>query len=265
LWRTVQRDRQILDSAWRRAECGKVTVNEDAKFQIRPLYLQVRDAVLQRIKNGRLKPGGLLPSEMDLHRELGVSLGTLRKALGVLEAEQLIIREPGRGTFVRSHQTGRMLDRFNPMRAADGTPLHGEIKTGTPKLAAPKVWERTALKLEAGDQIVRFDRTRFNAQRPFAYELHCLPDRRFPGLSLRAPLPNELEDLAQAWGVLVARVEGKIRAVPAPPAAAAGLSLPDQAIVLSLERLAFDTDDEPIEVMTAYFDLQDGYCKLEIR
>lgn len=36
----------------------------------------VRDAVLERIRSG--KPGVLLPSEMDLHRELNVSLGTLR-------------------------------------------------------------------------------------------------------------------------------------------------------------------------------------------
>jgi len=41
---------------------------------------------------------------MDLPRELNVSLGTLKKALGVLEAEQLIVRELGRGTFVRSRR-----------------------------------------------------------------------------------------------------------------------------------------------------------------
>ena len=28
--------------------CGNLTVNDEAKFQVRPLYLQVRDAVLER-------------------------------------------------------------------------------------------------------------------------------------------------------------------------------------------------------------------------
>ena len=83
-----------------------VTVNESSKLRARPLYLLVRDALLDRIKKGALKPGGTLPSEIDLYRELGVSLGTLRKALGVLEAEKLIIREPGRGTFVNSYREG---------------------------------------------------------------------------------------------------------------------------------------------------------------
>jgi GntR family transcriptional regulator len=247
------------------AGSGDTDVNEETKFQVRPLYLQVRDAVLERIKSGNLKPGGLLPSEMDLHRELGVSLGTLRKALGVLEAEQLIVREPGRGTFARGHQSGRSLDRFNPIRGADGAPLQGEVKTGKARLGPPKGWERAALRLEVGDQIVRFDRIRFHDQRPFAYEVLCLPDRRFPGLALRAAIPDEIEELAQSWGVLVARAEGKVRAIAAPSAAAAALSLADSAIVLSVERLAFDTDDQPIEVMTAYFDLQDAYCRLEMR
>jgi len=88
-----------------------LAVQTNTRFQIRPLYLQVRDALLDRIKDGRWKPGANLPSEIDLHRQLGVSLGTLRKALSVLESEQLIIREPGRGTFVRDHQAGRALGR----------------------------------------------------------------------------------------------------------------------------------------------------------
>src|SRR3974390_924589 len=126
-------------------EAGKVAVNKSARFQVRPLYLQVRDAVFERIRSGQLKSGGVLPSEMDLHRELGVSLGTLRKALGVLESEQLIVREPGRGTFVRSHQAA---ERFNPIRGLDGAPLRGRVKTGRAKLAPPKGAERAALKLE---------------------------------------------------------------------------------------------------------------------
>jgi GntR family transcriptional regulator len=74
-----------------------------------------------------------------------------------------------------------------------------------------------------------------------------------------------LEELAQAWGLLVARAEVKVRAVPAPPSAATALSLRPGAKVLSLERLAFDTDGQPIEMMTAYWVLGDGFCWLEMR
>jgi GntR family transcriptional regulator len=240
-------------------------VNQDVKFQVKPLYLQVRDAVLERIRSGKLRPGGLLPSEMDLHRELGVSLGTLRKALGVLESDQLIVREPGRGTFVRSRQTGRALARFNPIRGQDGAPLRERVTTGTAKLATPKGPERSALKLGAADQVVRFERVRSSGERPFAYELVCVPERRFPDLLSRAAIPDDLEELAQGSGVLVARAEGKVRALPVPPAAAKALALADGTVVLSIERLAFDTEDQPVEMTTAYYNLKSEYCKLELR
>lgn len=240
-------------------------MHDNSKFQVRPLYLQVRDALLERIKDGRWKPGTNLPSEIDLYRQLGVSLGTLRKALGVLETEQLIIREPGRGTFVRDHQARQALGRFNPMRGADGAPLRGEVKSRKVKLASPTSGERTALRLGAGDQVVRIQRVRVHDERPFAFEQVCLPDRRFPGLAEQTDIPDELEGIAQACGVLVARAEAKVRVMPASPAAAAALSLPDRTAVLGLERLSFDTDDEPIEAMTAYYDLRDEYCRLEMR
>jgi GntR family transcriptional regulator len=240
-------------------------VNEGSKFQARPLYLQVRDAVLERIKSGQLRPGGLLPSEMDLHRELGVSLGTLRKALGVLELDQLIVREPGRGTFVRSRQSGRASERFNPIRSEDGAPLREQIKTGTAKLGSAKASERVNLKLDEKDQVVRFERLRSHEGRPYAYELVCLAQRRFPNIASRSTVPDDLEELAQGSGVLVARAVGKLRAVPVPPAAARALSLADGTVVLSLERLTFDTEDQPVEMMTAYYNLKNEYCKLEMR
>lgn len=235
-----------------------------SKFQVRPLYLQVRDAILERIKDGRWKPGASLPSEIDLYRELGVSLGTLRKALGVLDMEKIIIREPGRGTFVRDHQQGGDGSRFNPIRSSGGDTVRGEIKTKEVKLCTPTGVERSSLNLDEGDQVVRIHRIRMLGQRPFAFELLCLPNRRFPGLSERADVPDEIEELAQTWGVLVARAKAKIRVMPAPHPAAAALSIADNTAVLFLERLTFDTDAQPIEVMTGYFDLRDEYCQLEM-
>jgi GntR family transcriptional regulator len=202
---------------------------------------------------------------MDLHRELGVSLGTLRKALGVLESEQLIVREPGRGTFVRSRQTGRALDRFNPIRGKDGAPLREQIKIGKAKLGTPKAWERAALTLDAGDQVVRFERLRSLEDRAFAYELVCLPERRFPDLASRSSIPDDLEALAQGSGVLLAWAEGKVRALAVPLGVATALSLSEGAVALCLERIAFDTDDQPIEVMTAYYDLKSEYCRMVMR
>ena len=52
-----------------------------APFSTRPLYLQVRDLLVARIVAGEWRPGGTLPNEVDLARELSVSPGTVRRAL----------------------------------------------------------------------------------------------------------------------------------------------------------------------------------------
>lgn len=239
--------------------------NAPAPFQVRPLYLQVRDALLERVKDGRWKPGGNIPSEIDLYQELGVSLGTLRKALSVLENEKLIVRQPGRGTFIRDFQRTSALGRLNPMRGADGAPVVGEVKKRKARIDSPSASEQAALRLRPGDQVVRIQQVRFHEQRPFAFELRCMPDRRFPGYVGRQEAPNEIEEIAQAWGVVLARAEAKVRVVTASTAATNALSLAERSQVLVMERLVFDTDDEPVEAMTASFDLRGEYCWLEMR
>lgn len=53
-----------------------------------------------RIKSGKYPAQSRLPPERELAQELGVSRGTLRKALDIIESEGLIWRHIGKGTFV---------------------------------------------------------------------------------------------------------------------------------------------------------------------
>jgi GntR family transcriptional regulator len=140
--------------------------------------------------------------------------------------------------------------------------LRGTIKTGKPRLGTPKPSERAALALGTGDQVVRFERLRYLEGRAFAYELVCVPERRFPDLMSRASIADDLEDIAQASGILLARAEGKVRILAVPPRAAAALSVAEGAVAMALERVTFDTDDKPVEVTTVYYDLKDEYCML---
>ncbi len=50
----------------------------------RPLYRQVRDILVRRIAEGIWRPGDVLPSEPEIALDLGVSQGTVRKALDEL-------------------------------------------------------------------------------------------------------------------------------------------------------------------------------------
>jgi DNA-binding GntR family transcriptional regulator len=99
---------------------------------------------------------------------------------------------------------------------------------GKAKLGSPDDFERITSKLAAGDQVVRVDRVRSRAQRPFAYAIIRLLERRHPGLAPRNALTAEIEEPAQSCRVLTARAEGKARSTLAPPAAAAALGLAER-------------------------------------
>lgn len=63
-------------------------------------YTRIRDYLVEAIKEGAFAPHGRLPTERQLAEEFSVSRAVTRRALGNLEAEGLIRRYVGRGTFV---------------------------------------------------------------------------------------------------------------------------------------------------------------------
>jgi len=71
------------------------------KTERRPLPIIVRNKIAELIKNRTIPPGSKLPNENQLRQMLGVSRGTLREALCLLEDDGLITKRPGFGTNVR--------------------------------------------------------------------------------------------------------------------------------------------------------------------
>ena len=71
------------------------------------IYEQVVRDLRDAIESGAYKPGGRLPRETDLARELGVAKKTLRHSLTILEHEGLLIRRRSAGTFVAPEEMRR--------------------------------------------------------------------------------------------------------------------------------------------------------------
>jgi DNA-binding FadR family transcriptional regulator len=70
------------------------------EFNRVPLFAQTRNAMIELIRVGKWQAGMILPNEHVLGRQLGISAGTVRKALELLMREHFIERKPGRGTTV---------------------------------------------------------------------------------------------------------------------------------------------------------------------
>lgn len=64
------------------------------------LYKKIYDDLLEAIEKGIYSPGSKLPSEKELMEQYNVSRITSKKALEMLADQNIIVRMPGKGSFV---------------------------------------------------------------------------------------------------------------------------------------------------------------------
>jgi GntR family transcriptional regulator len=126
----------------------------------RPLYAQVRERLIERIRSGEWKPGQLIANEFEIAAEFGVSQGTARKAIGDLASEGLVVRRQGRGTFVVEHTPAHVLFRFFNLFDAGGAAVVPDSRDVRSSVAPASSEERGALGLDAGARVIRITRIR---------------------------------------------------------------------------------------------------------
>ena len=71
----------------------------------RPPYAQVVDSLRREIDDGTLRPGAKLAPHKEMAANFGVSVGTVKRALGELQGAGLVISRQGQGTFVRTRRS----------------------------------------------------------------------------------------------------------------------------------------------------------------
>ena len=233
-------------------------------FSTRPLYLQVRDALAGRIAMGEWKPNAAIPNEGDLAREFGVSSGTMRKALDLMEGERLLTRRQGRGTFVNDQTSDELSVRFSNIRAADGERVIGEVKVLSISKEPANPAECGRLQLRADDLAWRIQRIRFDKGAPFMVEEVVLPVAPFPDLDEQKELQQRVVMLAQHYGILLGKGEERVAIGAASPDVAQTLNLESGAPILILDRLVRNLDGRPVEWRLGKGHFADKYYLAEI-
>lgn len=66
-----------------------------------PRYVQISEFLTREIASGRLINGARMAPEREMAVEFNVSVGTLRKSLGVLEKQGLVERVQGSGNYIK--------------------------------------------------------------------------------------------------------------------------------------------------------------------
>jgi GntR family transcriptional regulator len=136
-----------------------------------PLHEQISSWLRGEIDAGRLVADAQLPSEHDLTERFGVSRVTVRRALQTLEADGLIYRRQGLGSFVCDRRVPYGLVRLTDF-AQDvgraGLVARSTILHRATEPCPPEVAERLAV--DAGRPVLRLDRLRLGDGQPLAMD-----------------------------------------------------------------------------------------------
>lgn len=215
-----------------------------------PLYRLVKRALLGAIEAGELAAGGTLPSEAELAAAFGISIGTLRRAVDELVAEQILVRRQGRGTFVAMHNADRFLFQFFHVERSDGLREHPVVELLGFERVRMDDEVAESLRMKPGDAAIQVDNRLLLQGRAVLHDRLTLPATLFKGLTEKRlqDRPSTLYHLYQTqFGITVTRALERARAVSADRSAARVLGVAMGAAVLQVRRTALTFGDRPVE------------------
>jgi GntR family transcriptional regulator len=217
-----------------------------------PLHSQLETTLRSLIQSGQVAIGAILPGELDLAAQLGVSRHTVRHALGVLTSEGLLRRERGRGTTVVSPSASRVYERtlsrfyaFAWEVEARGGQQQSFVLERRIMPAEGQLRERLAL--EAGTEIERIVRLRTADGDPLVLETAYLPRALTSGIAA-AVLEREsiYDELERLHNLRIVRARESIRPIVLSRSVAKLLHAAAGAPAFSVERTTW-TEHGPIE------------------
>lgn len=111
----------------------------------KPLYAQLHDILLEKLRTGAYKKNDVLPTEAEFEELFGVSRITARRALAELAAKGLVKRQAGIGTMVIS--TSEKQGVKTRIRLVDGQQQHSISRHNLTleQLLPPAKWRRPSL------------------------------------------------------------------------------------------------------------------------
>lgn len=144
-----------------------------------PRYRTIEQALRERI--AVLRPGDALPSDSALCSEFGVSRMTARSAMHRLAEEGLVVRVPGRGSFVAEPPSHRRADRL--VSFSSEMARRGKVPTSvivSREIRPASAASAAELQLRPGEPIVYLRRVRCADGEPIALETTLLSGRLSP-------------------------------------------------------------------------------------
>ncbi|SES77762.1 GntR family transcriptional regulator [Anaerobranca gottschalkii] len=228
----------------------------NVKRDPRPLYLIVKDRLLELIKKGYYTNGSKLPSEFELAKDFGVSRPTLREALRVLEEENILVKKHGVGTFVNSTPT-KIKSGIENLLSVTESIEQLNLKAGTKILSVQIVTsddkDGQKLNLSSPAPLIKLERVRTADGEPVVFCIDKIPQSNLDKNLFENIEGSIFELLESHYNKKITYAVSEIVPVLANFKLADALGISSRTPLLLLEQVHFTNDDQPILYSKNYF------------
>lgn len=220
-----------------------------------PRHTQISNWLKAEIERGIFKADDKLPSENELAKKFDVSRVTIRRSLQSLEAESIIYRCQGLGSFVSENRATHNLIRltdFNEDMIRAGLEPSSVVKKF--ETVEAQEWLSEQLQLEPGCKVLQIDRLRFANGEPIAYDCTWLPV--FYGQLLNE---EALEDstiykiLEKEYDIPVTKGSYRMSAEIADESLAAALNVSVNSPLFLIDRLSYTLGGKPLYYQKRFY------------
>lgn len=218
-----------------------------------PFYYQIMNMLRRKIEQGELAPGDKLPREMELAKTFGVSRVTLRQALSILEADGLLDRERGHGTFISKTLQKPQQIKLTGIIGQD-VPGEGERRIVSIEEMTPSHGIKEFFSPLNENRITRIRRLRMEEGSPYFYTMNYLPPHLAEKVTRDDLINCTMFDIIKhRLRLVVGKVNQTFEARTAGNEVAEQLNIGLLDPVLYVETFVYSTDGDPIEFSQIYY------------
>lgn len=220
-----------------------------------PFYFQLKQIIMAEIAAHNLQPGDRFVGDHELCAMYGVSRTVVRQALSELEAEGIIDRVKGRGTFIAHPKVDEGLVRsltglYQEVKER-GSILHSDVRRI--EIVAADDAVAAALQLAPGTPVVVIERLRFVDGEPWVLVITHVPADLAPGLVDEDLTEQSLYQLLESkYRVKITHGKRTVEASVASAALARSLGVSPRDAILILRSVVYGADNRPLETFVAY-------------
>lgn len=218
-----------------------------------PLHLQVENLVRELIDKPSYQKGKLLPKEVEMANQLGISRNTVRQAISKLVIEGLLERKKGVGTKVAHQNISTQLQSWmsftQEMNRKGIAFINYEIKVEKVKATSEVA---AALEIKENTEIIKLSRLRGDIDGPFVYFVSWLHPRI--GLTEEEDFTRPLYEIIEKdHSIIVDLSREEIKAISANSEVSTKLLVSEKDPILERIRKVYDPGKRPIEYCTGYY------------